>query len=101
LRSFQFERIKIDRSFVSNIEAIPMPLDPCTIASLGRSLRMKVVAEGVETDSQLQLVQAAGCGLVQGYLFWKAMPGNEARNLLVDQLAEAERVTARTWIAKG
>lgn len=102
LRSFQFERIKIDRSFVSNIESdTDAHAILCTIASLGRSLRMKVVAEGVETDSQLQLVQAAGCGLVQGYLFWKAMPGNEARNLLVDQLAEAERVTARTWIAKG
>jgi predicted signal transduction protein with EAL and GGDEF domain len=83
LRIFQFERIKIDRSFVSNVEndrdanAILS-----TIAALGHSLRMKVVAEGVETETQRRLVQAAGCEMVQGHLFWKAMPGPEARALL-------------------
>ena len=54
----------------------------CTIAALGHSLRMKVVAEGVENETQRQLVQAAGCELVQGYLFWKPMPAEDMRPLL-------------------
>jgi diguanylate cyclase (GGDEF)-like protein len=83
LRMFQFERIKIDRSFVSNIESdADANAILCTIASLGRSLRMKVVAEGVETETQRQLVQAAGCEMVQGFLFWKPMPAEDVRPLL-------------------
>ncbi|MEL0209549.1 MAG: EAL domain-containing protein, partial [Novosphingobium sp.] len=94
LRSFQFDRIKIDRSFVQNIEG---DLDAHSIlraiVSLGHTLRMKVVAEGVETPMQRALVQAAGCQMIQGHLFWKAMPGIEARALL-DDPAEVERKSA-------
>jgi diguanylate cyclase (GGDEF)-like protein len=83
LRSFQFERIKIDRSFVSNIETHgDANAILCTIAMLGHSLRMKVVAEGVETETQRQLVHAAGCELAQGYLFWKPMTAEQVRPLL-------------------
>jgi EAL domain-containing protein (putative c-di-GMP-specific phosphodiesterase class I) len=83
LRLFEFERIKIDRSFVSNIEGdADANAILCAIASLGHSLRMKVVAEGVETETQARLVQAAGCELAQGYLFWKPMPAAEMRQLL-------------------
>ncbi|MFN3457128.1 MAG: putative bifunctional diguanylate cyclase/phosphodiesterase [Novosphingobium sp.] len=84
LRSFQFDRIKIDRSFVQNIEA---DLDAHSIlraiVSLGHTLRMKVVAEGVETPMQRALVQAAGCQMIQGHLFWEAMAGEEAKALIV------------------
>lgn len=84
LRSFQFDRIKIDRSFVSNIERDRDAHSIlCAIVTLGKTLRMKVVAEGVETEVQRLLVQAAGCELVQGYLFWRALPADEARGLLV------------------
>ena len=83
LRLFQFERIKIDRSFVSNIESdADAHAILRTIASLGHSLRMKVVAEGVETETQRALVQAAGCEMVQGYLFWKPMPAEDLLPLL-------------------
>ncbi|MCX7285132.1 MAG: bifunctional diguanylate cyclase/phosphodiesterase [Novosphingobium sp.] len=83
LRSFQFDRIKIDRSFVQNIEA---DLDAHAIlraiVALGHTLRMKVVAEGVETPMQRALVQAAGCQMIQGHLFWEAMPAPDARALM-------------------
>jgi EAL domain-containing protein (putative c-di-GMP-specific phosphodiesterase class I) len=83
LRSFQFDRIKIDRSFVQNIERDrDAHAILCAIVALGKTLRMKVVAEGVETEVQRLLVQAAGCELVQGYLFWRAIPAEEARALL-------------------
>lgn len=92
LRSFQFDRIKIDRSFVQNIEA---DLDAHSIlraiVSLGHTLRMKVVAEGVETPMQRALVQAAGCQMIQGHLFWQAMPLDEARALLGPAMAEKRR----------
>ena len=83
LRSFQFDRIKIDRSFVQNIERDrDAHAILCAIVALGKTLRMKVVAEGVETEVQRLLVQAAGCELVQGFLFWRALPAEEARALL-------------------
>lgn len=92
LRSFQFDRIKIDRSFVQNIEA---DLDAHSIlraiVSLGHTLRMKVVAEGVETPVQRALVQAAGCQMIQGHLFWKAMPPEEALALLEPKEAKVLR----------
>lgn len=90
LRLFQFDRIKIDRSFVQNIERDRDAHSIlCAITTLGKTLRMKVVAEGVETEVQRLLVQAAGCELVQGYLFWPAMPAEEARALLAEREVEA------------
>jgi len=93
LRSFQFDRIKIDRSFVQNIEA---DLDAHSIlraiVSLGHTLRMKVVAEGVETPVQRALVQAAGCQMIQGHLFWMAMPPEEAQALLKPRQAKVRRI---------
>lgn len=92
LRAFQFDRIKVDRSFVQNIEAdIDAQSILGAIASLGQTLRMKVVAEGVETEVQRRLVHAAGCELVQGHLFWPALPGAEACGLLVKKQAEQMR----------
>ena len=83
LRLFQFERIKIDRSFVSNIAGDrDAHAILCTIAALGRSLRMKVVAEGVETEAQADIVRSAGCDLVQGFLYWKPMAAAAARDLV-------------------
>jgi diguanylate cyclase (GGDEF)-like protein len=74
LRAFQFDRIKIDRSFVQGIESdIDAQSILRTIVALGRTLRMKVVAEGVETLLQQQLVHAAGCQLIQGHLYWRAL----------------------------
>lgn len=83
LRSFQFDRIKIDRSFVQNIEADHDAQSILgAIVALGQTLRMKVVAEGVETELQRRLVHAAGCELVQGHLFWPALPADQACALL-------------------
>ncbi|MCW1402320.1 bifunctional diguanylate cyclase/phosphodiesterase [Novosphingobium sp. MW5] len=88
LRLFQFDRIKIDRSFVQGIEA---DLDGQAIlkaiVSLGRTLRMKVVAEGVETILQQQLVEAAGCELVQGHLHARALPMAKALDLLPEKVS--------------
>jgi diguanylate cyclase (GGDEF)-like protein len=83
LRQFQFERIKIDRTFISNIETdADAQAILCAIASLGHSLRMKVVAEGVETEAQSAVVKAAGCELIQGFFYWKPMSAEAVLPLL-------------------
>lgn len=83
LRSFPFDYIKVDKSFVQNIENDVDALAILrAIVSLGLSLNMKVVAEGVETMLQRQLVQAAGCQLMQGHLFWQAMAPEQVTGLL-------------------
>jgi diguanylate cyclase (GGDEF)-like protein/PAS domain S-box-containing protein len=69
LRSFPFDKIKIDRSFISDIDrnrdnvAIIQ-----AVARLGASLGIETTAEGIETHDQLELVRSAGCTEVQGYL---------------------------------
>ncbi|HBS5720086.1 TPA: EAL domain-containing protein [Klebsiella aerogenes] len=72
LSYFPFDKIKIDRSFVINI---PMQKDDLDIVrliiSMGKSLHMRIVAEGVETEEQLTSLQQLGCDLVQGYLIGK------------------------------
>ena len=70
LRRFALDILKIDRSFVTdmlnNSESEEIVK---TILSLGRNLRMKVVAEGVETCEQMTLLQSLGCEFAQGYFF--------------------------------
>ena len=75
LRSFPFDKIKIDQSFVRDLDT---PKDSRVIVGamigLGRSLGMRVTAEGVETEGQAQLLAQAGCDEVQGYLFGRPGP---------------------------
>jgi diguanylate cyclase (GGDEF)-like protein len=83
LRAFPFDRIKIDRSFVQGIETdVDAQSILRAIVALGRTLRMKVVAEGVETLLQQQLVHAAGCQLIQGHLYWRALSPEQVVALL-------------------
>ena len=70
LRMFPFDKIKIDRSFVSEMSRMDVcAAIVCAVANLGRSLEITTTAEGVETKEQLELVRAAGCTQAQGYLF--------------------------------
>jgi len=78
LRLFPFDKIKIDRSFVaelsSNVECAAIV---SATAGLGKSLRVDVVAEGVESEDQLLLVRAVGCTHAQGYLFGRPCAASE------------------------
>lgn len=78
LRSFPVDKIKIDRSFISEMSAKDESAAiVCAIANLGRTLSIDTTAEGIETEEQLAMVKAAGCTLVQGYLFGKPVPLQE------------------------
>ncbi len=75
LRSFPFDRIKIDRSFVADmVENTDAAAIVNSILSLGRALGRPVIAEGVETRFQLEMLRELGCGEVQGYLIGKPLP---------------------------
>ncbi len=91
LRSFPFDKIKIDQSFVRELSSRADCLAIVqSIASLGASLDMTTVAEGVETEDQYLQIRAAGCTEVQGYYFGRPKPARE----LVHTLAALRRATA-------
>ena len=75
---FPFDAIKIDRSFVGALSADEdSQAIVRAILTLGRSLRMKVVAEGVETHAQQRWLRAEGCDEVQGFLLGCPMPARQ------------------------
>jgi diguanylate cyclase (GGDEF)-like protein/PAS domain S-box-containing protein len=86
LRSFPFDKIKIDRSFIHDIGAnADSQAIVRAIVSLGASLGIKITAEGVETESDLAYLKAEGCTEGQGFLFSKALPQREILLLLAEQ----------------
>jgi EAL domain-containing protein (putative c-di-GMP-specific phosphodiesterase class I) len=80
---FPFDKVKIDRSF---IDAAPTSLASQAIikavVQLGTSLNMGVVAEGVETSEQIEMLTAFGCSHVQGYLLGKPIPVSYIQHML-------------------
>jgi len=90
LHKLPFDTIKIDRSFVSGVGPNGEDSEILqTIISLAKNLRMKVIAEGIETPSQLSVLQHLGCDYGQGYLL--AKPMNAAK-------AEAALYEGRSWV---
>ncbi len=82
LRRFPFDKIKIDQSFVQNIDGRDASEIVRAIASIGQTLGMATTAEGVESEHQLQKVIAYGCAEVQGYLFSRPVPASDVAGLL-------------------
>ncbi|MCJ2061321.1 EAL domain-containing protein [Methylobacterium sp. J-088] len=83
LRSFPFDKIKIDRSFVKDLSSKPDG-DAIirAIAGLGKSLGMTTVAEGVETPEQMQRIRDEGCTDVQGYFISRPIPADDLLKFL-------------------
>ncbi len=83
LQRVPFDKIKVDRSFVTGASD-PQGRNAALIRAmvgLASDLNMQTTAEGVETQDELALVRSLGCSLVQGYIFGRPMPSEEAREL--------------------
>jgi diguanylate cyclase (GGDEF)-like protein len=85
LRRFPFDKIKIDRMFISDLESGADHLVIVqAIISIARALGMITTAEGVETDSQLMLVEALGCNEVQGHFLSEPVPSDRIPKLIAE-----------------
>ena len=84
LRSFPFDKIKIDRSFVQDLSTSREPIAIVhAVAGLAKSLNMVSTAEGVETQEQRDALQSLGCVEMQGYLFSRPRPADQLAEVLV------------------
>jgi diguanylate cyclase (GGDEF)-like protein len=88
LKRFPLDSVKIDRSFIRDI---PGDADDAAITraiiAMAHSLRLKVIAEGVETEAQLSFLREHGCDEMQGYHFSKPLPEDAFLRLLQDRVA--------------
>ena len=95
LSSMPVDVLKMDRSFVMNIDRDEKDLRLVElILDIARNLKLPVIAEGVETESQLTLLRTAGCDYVQGYYFSRPLPPEEFEQFLTGENAAVHGVTA-------
>lgn len=88
LHHWRFDGLKIDRSFISPIDEPDRRSIVAAIIQLARGLDIHVVAEGVETQAQADILVGLGCGYGQGWLWSRAVPSAEVRAMLVAQGAK-------------
>jgi len=89
LRRFPIDKLKIDRVFINEIVSRPEDASIVrAIVSLAHSLRLKVVAEGVETPAQLEFLKATGCDEYQGYHFSRPLPAADFERLIRESRAQ-------------
>ena len=87
LNRFPFTKLKIDRAFIANLVQNPTAAAIVqAVTTLGRSLDIRVTAEGVETEDQLQTLNATGCDEVQGYLTGRPAPAEAIDRLIAAQI---------------
>jgi diguanylate cyclase (GGDEF)-like protein len=90
LQCFPFDKIKIDRSFVSTLESDPESIEIVrAIVGLGKGFKMPVVAEGVETERQHEILREEKCTELQGYLFGIPQPIEAFENFTRDPIPVA------------
>ena len=96
LRSFSLHTLKIDRSFIKEIDvrADDQAISQ-SIINMAHNLKMDVIAEGVETASQVDILKQLGCRVVQGFFYSKPLPADDVtrflwKNQRAENLADAE-----------
>jgi len=87
LKKFPIDTLKIDRAFVRECDVNKEDAAICNaIIALGKSLGLKIIAEGVETQSQLDFLKQTECDVYQGYLFSRPLPAKEISTLLLENV---------------
>ena len=91
LKRFPVDRLKVDQSFIRNIDREPVNVEIVrAISALGKSMSLELIAEGVETDSEMALAQSSGCDFVQGYRFSKPLPAAELESWVRERNTNTE-----------
>jgi len=94
LKRFPIDTLKIDKTFVSDVCKDPHDTAIVrAIITLGHALDLTVIAEGVETQEQLQYLSSLGCDVVQGFLFSKSLEARVFEELLIEQRRAAASST--------
>jgi diguanylate cyclase (GGDEF)-like protein len=93
LRSFPFNVLKLDRSFISGLDHIAADVQiAAAVIEMARALAMTVIAEGVETLEQLEILRRLGCHLAQGFYFAAPIPEHEFSQLLAQADSRRRRL---------
>jgi len=93
LKLFPFNSVKIDRAFITDVtRSAEDAAIAIAIIAMAHSMRMHVIAEGVETPAQLEFLRANGCDQMQGYYFSRPVPAEEYARML----CEGQRLTIPT-----
>ncbi len=92
LKRFPLDVLKIDKSFVDDIPHQKDDMEiAATIVAMAKTLRLKVLAEGVETAEQLAFLKSQGCDSYQGYLMSPPVPADKFEQLLRAQTERSEQ----------
>jgi EAL domain-containing protein (putative c-di-GMP-specific phosphodiesterase class I) len=101
LRTFPFDKIKIDRTFVTELgHRADCRAIVSAVISLANNLGMCTLAEGVESEEQLAALRSEGCSMVQGWLFGKAMPADHYASLRTLEVAEVSEQVEANIVAR-
>lgn len=93
LKQFPLDAVKIDRSFIRDITADPDDASITrAIITMAHQLKLKVIAEGVETEGQLKLLVANQCDEIQGYYFSRPIPASEMESMLREKRCLAQEL---------
>ena len=88
LNSFPSDLLKIDKSFIDKMNMSASSRQyVAMIISIGHTLNLKVISEGVETSDQIDVLKQIGCDYIQGYVWGMPMPPEEAKKLLEQEHA--------------
>ena len=95
LRDFEVDRIKIDKSFIQGLgQSLDAGAIVTAVVTLGHAMGLQVTAEGVETSDQEDFLRSAGCNVLQGFLFSRAVPAQQLRGSLKEWREEREEKAA-------
>ena len=98
LKLFPIHTLKIDRSFVKDIETDTNDADICDVTVLlAHKMGLNVVAEGVETEAQLKFLLSIGCNKVQGFLISKPLPADKVKDFISSYVPRTELGTVNLW----
>lgn len=101
LKLLPIHTLKIDRSFVKDIETDPNDADICDVTVLlAHKLGLEVVAEGVETEAQLKFLHSIGCEKIQGYLISKPLPADQAESFIRNNPPITDLGTVDLWASQ-